>query len=341
MSEARTVFLKTTVDSGNPGPEHFDIKVSQVNAAELKDGEIIVKAIVFSADPYLRGRIKSNGSIKAGSPMSGFIAGKVVASKSSDWKENDLIGTMSPFSTVQIIDPKKTVAWKLTNVLEEKNISWGIGVLGMPGSTAYGGLLDVLRPEEKQTIFISGAGGAVGSIVGMISKNVKNCIVIGSAGGPDKCKMVKEKFGFDHCIDYKKCANTEELKAALKDVAPDGIDMYFENVGGMHFEAAFESLRPHGRIAVCGGISEYNNFTTNKISINPMQMIYTFQRIEGFISMPWLSGQKGNFLQDMAKWLQEGKVTPEETFFDGIENWPAAFQALFTGGNNGKVVVRV
>lgn len=339
--EAKTVHLKTLVDGVAPGPEHFEIKETKVDTNDIKDGEICVRAMVMSVDPYLRGGIKTGGTKKVGDAMSGFISGKVIASKSADWKENDLIGMSANFSTVQIADTRKTVAWKLTDIVTEENISHGIGILGMPGSTAYAGLLDVLKPEEGQTIFVSGAAGAVGGFVGQLAKKLKNCKVIGSCGGPEKCKLVKEKFGFDECIDYKTVSNTEELKAALKHVAPDGIDMYFENVGGMHFEAAFESLRPHGRIAVCGGISNYNSTTVNKIKMNPSQMIYNFQRIEGFVCFPWLSGKKGNFLKDMAGWVNEGKIVIEETVYNGIENWPVAFNGLFIGANKGKAVLKV
>jgi NADPH-dependent curcumin reductase CurA len=144
------------------------------------------------------------------------------------------------------------MSWKLTGLIDENDIGLGIGILGMPGSTAYGGLIDVLRPNKGETIFISAASGAVGSLVGMIAKNIYECKVIGSVGGPEKCALVKEKFGFDHAIDYKKCNSADELSAALKAVAPEGIDMYFENVGGMHFEVAFNSLRNGGRMAICG-----------------------------------------------------------------------------------------
>ena len=211
----------------------------------------------------------------------------------------------------------------------------------MPGSTAYGGLIDILRPVRGEVIFISAASGAVGSVVGMIAKQVFGCTTIGSCGGPDKCKLIKEKFGFDYAIDYKTCSDAEELKAALKEAAPDGIDMYFENVGGIHFDAAFASLRQGGRIAVCGAISQYNLSNTPGNNINIMNMIYSAQRIEGFVCAPWLSGKKGNFLNDMAGWYKEGKIVEQETVTDGIENWPVAFQSLFTGANRGKVVVRV
>lgn len=211
----------------------------------------------------------------------------------------------------------------------------------MPGSTAYGGLIDILRPEAGQTIFISAASGAVGSVVGMIAKKVFGCKTIGSCGGPEKCAMLIEKFGFDHAIDYKTCNNADELTAALKAVAPEGIDMYFENVGGIHFDAAFASLRSGGRIAVCGAISEYNNKVAIGNKINIFHMIYTNQRIEGFVCSPWLAGKRGNFLADVSQWFKEGKLPEQETFTDGIDNWPLAFQSLFTGANKGKVVVRV
>jgi hypothetical protein len=227
-------------------------------------------------------------------------------------------------------------------IKDESQISLGVGIMGMTGSTAYGGLLDVLRPLQGETIFISAASGAVGGLVGMLAKNLFGCTVIGSCGGPLKCALIKEKYGFDHAIDYKTISDSAGMMAALKAVAPDGIDMYFENVGGMHFEAAFNSLRPKGRIAICGEITQYNSVNPVLSNISLMKMIYTFQRIEGFVCFPYLSGQKMNFSQDMSKWIAEGKIIlPEEHFFEGVEQWPAAFISLFTGANVGKVVVRI
>lgn len=159
--------------------------------------------------------------------------------------------------------------------------------------------------------------------------------------------MCVEKLGLDGAVDYKLCPTRADLSAALKKLAPEGIDMYFDNVGGIHFETAMAALRAHGRVANCGGISRYNESSGAEGELRiperffPTDMIYTFQRVEGFMCLPWLSGKKGNFLQDMSGWLKEGKVKVEETFFEGIESWPLAFQALFTGGNKGKVVVRV
>ena len=342
---SKSIVLKSYVDSGHPQREHFEIVESTVQDPE-GEGTIQVQLIALSADPYLRGRIKSApSSFSLNAPIAGFVVGRVTVSNGNpDWTVGDLFGASLPFTTFQNItaaELKSTLIWKLTGLLSEEEITLGLGVLGMPGSTAYGGLIDVLRPQQGETIFISAASGAVGSLVGMIAKNVYNCKVIGSCGGPEKCRLIKEKFGFDHAIDYKVANDKDSLKEALLKAAPEGIDMYFENVGGYHFDAAFDSLRAHGRIAVCGGISQYNEAIPQLNAINPMKMIYSYQRIEGFVCIPWLAGKKGNFLHDMHSFLRSGKVTVQETIFNGIESWVEGFQSLFTGANVGKVVVRI
>jgi len=355
VSSCRSVWLKGWLDEGVPGPEHFAIKDSEVDLGSLEAGGIVLRSLVMSVDPYLRGGLKNrNKSAGTGERvMSGFVAGRVEASKSDTYAVGDLIGCSANFSTLQVLsaqDIAKTLIWKLPAMVTEENISLGVGALGMPGSTAYGGFIDVLRPtkgKEGQTLFVSAASGAVGALVGQIAKNVYNCTVIGSCGGPEKGEIIKERYGFDHSIDYRalpaddRDAALAALTARLKECAPDGIDMYFENVGGVHFEAAMASLRRYGRVAVCGCISGYNEKTTPANSLKIGDMIYSFQRIEGFVCMPWLSGAKGNFLEDMSTWIQDGRVKTEETFFDGIERWPEAFQSLFTGKKLGKVVVRV
>jgi NADPH-dependent curcumin reductase CurA len=192
----------------------------------------------------------SAGSNKPGVPMTGFVSGKVIRSRNVGWSEGDLIGGSFPFSTVQVITTEqleKTIVFKLTDFITEEQLSWGIGVMGMPGSTAYGGVLDVLRPQKGETIFVSAAAGVVGSLVGMLAKNLYGCKVIGSCGGPEKCAIITSEYGFDAAIDYKLCPDEESLTAKLKEAAPDGIDMYFENVGGVHFQAAKTCLRIGGR----------------------------------------------------------------------------------------------
>mmetsp|Transcript_74301 Transcript_74301/g.119912 ORF Transcript_74301/g.119912 Transcript_74301/m.119912 type:complete len:362 (-) Transcript_74301:335-1420(-) len=337
---AKTIILKTTLDEGIPGPEHFEVVPSP--APVIGDG-VLVQLLAISADPYMRNRIKSGGDFKAGGPMAGFVSGKILESRVPDWKVGDLFGAVLPYTDVQAVAAEELKGFRrLTGLLKsEAEISLGIGALGMPGSTAYGGLIDILQPKKGETIWVSGAAGAVGSMVGMMAKHVYGCTVVGSAGGPEKCRMVKEKFGFDHCVDYKACDTSKDMIIALRKVAPKGIDMYFENVGGMHFEAAMSCLRPRGRVAVCGVISGYNEAKLPPNKLNLGNMIYTGQRIEGFECMPWLLGKRGNFLTDMSGWVRDGKVRAEETFFDGMESFGSAFQALFVGGNVGKVVVRV
>lgn len=338
---SKTVLLKATLDVGMPGPEHFEIVQSPVPA--VGDG-LLVELHAISADPYMRGQMRSTGGYKAGKPMAGFVSGRVLESKLPEWKAGDLFGGNLPYVSVQAVSAAQLQASpfrRLTELVSEKELGLGIGALGMPGATAYGGLIGILRPKTGDTIWVSGAAGAVGGMVGMIAKNVYGCTVIGSAGGPEKCNLVTKKFGFDHCIDYKTCNSTKDFIKAIRKVSPKGIDMYFENVGGMHFEAAMSCLRPNGRVAVCGAIAGYNDAKPTPEKIHITNLIYNLQRVEGFTCEPWLVGGRDDFLGDMAKWIKEGKVKVEETFFDGIESFGTAFQSLFVGGNTGKVVLRV
>ena len=364
---AKTVRLLAPLDDGVPSPtigETFDIIESTIVVdAEhpLAPGEVLVKVLCMSVDPYLRGAIKSinglTGEAKSSEPrvMEGFVAGTIVASNADEWIAGDRFGANLPFSTVQRAKLGRTIAWKLTDVVSEAEISLGLGIFGMPGATAYGGVTDILRPSTKpgakEIILVSGAAGAVGSMVGQIAKGVYGATVIGSAGGPEKVRTILSKYAFDFAIDHKalpkKAADGswEERKAALlaklKEVAPGGLDMMFSNVGQDHFEAGFESLRPRGRIAVCGQIAAYSDAAAKQPVINPGQMIYTFQRVEGFVCMPWLSGQKGAWLSDMGQWYRDGIVKPTETKVHGVECWPAAFNRLFerTERKSGKMVV--
>lgn len=354
---SKTVWLKEYVEEGIPEPKHFTIVESKIEPdSDLQDGGVLVEVKFMSVDPYLRGHIKSNGQSGSGNKairaMEGFVSGVVVDSKNKNFKSGDLFGGRLPFSTFQVVEEKNIKSiWKLTGMVDEGNLSRGVGVLGMPGSTAYAGITGILRPEEEgETIFISAASGAVGSIAGQIAKNVYKLKTVGSCGGKEKTDLIKAKFGYDHAIDYKaldasaKDNGSKELTQKLKEAAPDGIDMYFENVGGVHFDAAFNSLRPGGRIAVCGVISQYNKSAATPNEIDLGKMIYTGQRIEGFVCFDWLMGKKGSFFKDMSSWVEKGLVSSiEETFYDGVENWPVAFQSLFKDShrNKGKVVVRI
>jgi NADPH-dependent curcumin reductase CurA len=266
-------------------------------------------------------------------------------SKVENLEKGELFGANLPFTTVQklnVEDLQGVPFWKLGNLPSPggDNLHLGLGILGMPGSAAYAGLVDILRPKENETIFVSSSCGAVGSMVGMLAKNVFNCKVIGSCGSEEKCKLCNESFGYDHVINYKEFSNAEELSSAIKNFSPEGIDMYFDNVGGMHWYAALDLLKPGGRVALCGQISSYSTSEPTRVSLDPMKFIYQSQRVEGFLCFPWLKGEKGRFMEDMSRWVQEGKICEHESFYDGLDQWPCAFRSLFTGDSIGKVVVR-
>jgi len=302
-----------------------------------------VKMLVLSADPYMRGRMKAAAGALPGTPIRGFVGGKILASKHSNWAAGDLFGSSLPFVTVQVVDVARNNLWKLTGLIEEKDISHGIGALGMPGATVIAGLINTLRPKAGEVIYVNAAAGAVGGMVGQIAKHVFHCKVIGSAGGPEKCKLLLEEFGFDHAIDYKTTSNKEELVAKLLEAVPEGIDMYFENVGGFQFDAALSVLKKYGRVAVCGSISAYNDAAPALMSFQPMHLIYKQQRIEGILSASVLENPDTmqKFLQDMSSYIHTGAVKVKETNFQGVSSWPTAFRSLFVGSNTGKVVVYV
>lgn len=343
---AKTVEIIGPVDEGVPGPEHF--KISEEPVGDVLDGGLLLQVLYMSPDPYMRGGLKT---AVAGNKVRGFVCGRVLVSKSPKWHPGDFLGTSAPFTTVQVLSEEHLngLVWRLTGLVDETNASRGVGILGMPGATAYGGFQDVLRPKRPnkkgeangEVLFVSAASGAVGQIVGQLGK-LAGCKVIGSAGGPDKCKTLKDNFGFDHAIDYKTCADAEALKAKIKE-CEDGLDMYFENVGGMHFDASLACLKPSGRIAVCGCISGYNDKAPEPSKLSLGALIYPQLRIEGFVSTTWLTGRKGKgaWLRDNARHLKNGEIKITETEHVGIETFGAAFQSLFKGSNNGKVVVKV
>jgi NADPH-dependent curcumin reductase CurA len=350
--EAKTVWLRGYLEEGLPGPEHFEIVTSLCDISQVEEGGVAVEVRFMSVDPYLRGGMKKGAprapggaSAEGRRPMEGFCSGVIIRSNNIKFAVGDLFGGSMPFSTRQVLSKERVAGmWQLTGLVPESKLSYGVGVLGMPGSTAYAGIVGVLRPKkEGETIFISAASGAVGSLAGQIAKNVYKLKTIGTAGGADKCRLCEKSFGYDLCIDYRRSDTVDKLITEFKTVDPAGIDMYFENVGGMQFDAAFKALKPYGRIAVCGSISGYNEAKPVGNTLNLMQTIYTFQRIEGFMCGPWLQGKEGHFFRDMAAWLKAGQVrNVEETFYDGVEQWPVAFRSLFEANNNkGKVVVRI
>ena len=243
---------------------------------------MLVQALWLSADPYQRSAMRADrpGAKQVGEALTGFLSGVVLASRSAAWAAGDLFGASLPLATVQVVSAEalaRTVMWRLTGLCSEGELSLGVGLLGMPGATAWGGLLKVLRPEKGQALLVTAASGAVGQLVGQIARHVCECsVVVGTAGGPAKCAALTERFSFTHAIDYKALgwegaareARAAALAAQLKAAAPAGLDMVFENVGGATFEAGFRALGKGGRVAVCGGIEGYGSASIPTVSIN-------------------------------------------------------------------------
>ena len=321
-------------------PKLSDFNMIEANAEAPKDGEIQVRNSWMSVDPYMRGRMYDRESyvppFQIGELLQGSAVGHVTASAHPDYKEGDLLTSMAGWRDVWTAKPETVMANKVPQTgLPESAL---LGVAGMPGLTAYAGLLRVADLKEGDTVFVSGAAGAVGSTVVQIAK-IKNCTVIGSAGGEEKCNLLKE-IGADHVIDYKAHNSYDSLLSALKKAAPKGIDVYFDNVGGDHLEAAIECARPMARFAECGMISQYNATEPVPGPRNIIQVVGKQLSIRGFIVSTHADLQE-QFLKDMSGWIKDGKLKFEETVMEGVESAPEAFLGLFQGRNTGKMLVKL
>ncbi len=316
---------------GLPTMANFELK--DVPVPELEEGWIRVENKWLSVDPYMRGRMNDVKSyvppFQVGAPMDGGAVGKVIESRSPDFREGETVVHMMGWRE-QAAGP----AEKFNKVppIPVADHQW-LGNLGLTGATAYFGLLRVAQAKEGDTVFVSAAAGAVGSAVVQIAK-ARGMTVIGSAGGAEKCRWVSE-LGADAAIDYK----SGPLVPQLAQAAPDGIDVYFDNVGGEHLDAAFAVARQNARFAICGMIEDYNKGSNHAFRYI-MRIIPTRLMIKGFIYTDHLA-EMGDFYRDMGKWVSEGKVTSRETIRDGIESAPDAFLGLFEGENIGKMLVRL
>jgi NADPH-dependent curcumin reductase CurA len=324
-------------------PSAADFELATVDVAAPGPGEVQVKNLWMSVDPYMRGRMYDRKSYSApfelGKAMQGGAIGQVTASNDPDYAVGDIVNSMFGWREVFNCSPKALVAAGMgaltkidTHGLPTQTF---LGALGMTGMTAYAGLLRVAALKDGDVVFVSAAAGAVGSIVCQIAK-LKGHTVIGSAGGPEKVAFLKS-IGVDHVIDYKA---TPDVVAELAKAAPKGIDVYFENVGGVHLEAAINSARPFARFALCGMISQYNETGTPVGPPNIIQAVGKSLRLEGFIVSNHYDLYPA-FAKDMAEWIKAGKITWKETIEDGIENAPDAFIKLFAGENMGKMLVKL
>lgn len=323
---------------GMPSAENFNMKTVEVSAPT--DGQIQVKNTVLSVDPYMRGRMMDRKSyvppFQIGETMQGGAIGRVTASAHPDFAEGDLVRSMAGWREAWTAEPALTMAEKLPDMgLPDSAL---LGVAGMPGLTAYSGLLRIGQPKPGETVFVSGAAGAVGSTVCQIAK-IKGCRVVGSAGGPEKAEFLKS-IGVDEVIDYKAHPGAEALTKALAEAAPNGVDVYFDNVGGDHLEAAIHIANPGARMAICGMISQYNDTTPRPGPSNLIMIVGKSLLVQGFIVSNYVD-MAGDFAADMAKWIPTGQIQYRETVHDGIEEMPTAFMGLFSGSNLGKMLVMV
>jgi hypothetical protein len=315
-----------------PGVDNFEIRES--NVPPLADGDVLRRTIYLSLDPYMRGRMGTGRSyaagVELGQVMVGGTVSEVVESRNPSFAPGDFVTGYDGWQEYHV--SKGRDLRRLDPSLAP--ISTAIGVLGMTGMTAYVGLLDIGLPKQGETVVVSAASGAVGSIVGQIAK-LKGCRAVGIAGAREKCDYVVRELGFDACVSH----HSETLHDDLAAVCRDGVDIYFENVGGKVFDAVFALLNPHARIPLCGVIAEYNDpGTSHGPGLRPL--LVGRISIRGFIVGEHAS-RLNDFLEDCSGWLREGRLKYREDIVEGLEQAPAALLRLFDGRNFGKLLVRV
>jgi len=317
-------------------PEEKNFEIAEVEKPTVKDGEILLKALFVSVDPYLRGRMRDEKSyiepFKTGEPLESGIVAEVVETKNQNFKKGEFVTGMLKWKEFQTTNGNG-----LNKV--DKNIAPlenYLGVLGLTGLTAYLGLDKIGDLKEGETLLVSGAAGAVGSVVGQIGK-IKGCKVVGIAGTDEKIEEIKEKCGFDQGINYK---TTKDMKAAIKEACKDGVDVYFDNVGGEILDAALINMNSYGRVINCGAIALYNKTETpTGPRLEPM-LVKKSLKMQGFIVRDFVK-DFGPAQQQLGAWLKAGKIKQLETIVDGFDNIPSAFISLFDGKNTGKMIVKV
>jgi len=319
---------------GMPSEEQF--RTETVSLPQLQDGEVLVKALYFSVDPYMRGRMNDAKSYappyKVDEPIVGGGIAKIVETKSANFQKDDIVQGSLPWATESVA--KGQSLQKIDTSLAPA--PYYLGILGMPGLTAYFGLLHIGKPKEGETVVISGAAGAVGIVVGQIAK-LKGCRVVGIAGSEEKIKLLKEEFHLDEVINYK---TTPDMKKAIEETCPNQVDVYFDNVGGSISDAVIANINFHARIVLCGQIALYN---ATEVPTGPrlQPMLLTRSALmQGFI----VGNFKEHFregIEQLSQWVKEGKLKYEETIVEGFDQLPEAFLGLFSGKNKGKMVVKV
>jgi NADPH-dependent curcumin reductase CurA len=319
-------------------PKSSDFRIEEYAVPTPGEGQVLLRTVWLSLDPYMRGRMNDAASYAQPVPIGGVMEGgtvcEVIASNNPEFKKGDVVLARAGWQTHAVSDSKGLT--KIDPKLAP--ISTAVGVLGMPGMTAYTGLLDIGKPKAGETVVVAAASGAVGSAVGQIAK-IKGARAVGIAGGKEKCDYVTREFGFDACLDHR----DPDLGAKLKEACPKGIDVYFENVGGAVFEAVFPLLNAFARIPVCGLIAHYNDTQAKppKWAASLMSAILIKRlTFRGFIVSDF-AARHSDFLRDMSQWVREGKVKYKEFVTEGLDSAPPAFMGLLKGANFGKQLVRV
>jgi NADPH-dependent curcumin reductase CurA len=317
-----------------------NFKLATTDTPPLKDGEVLVRHHFLSLDPYMRGRMNDAKSYAQPQPlgqvMQGGTVGEVVESKNPKYKPGDKVVGFGGWQQYAVVNAEQPGALKKVDTTHVP-LSHYLGAVGMPGVTAWYGLVKIIQPKEGQTVVVSAASGAVGSALGALAK-ARGCRAVGIAGGPDKCKYVTDELGFDACIDYKQHKDAASLSKAIKEACPNGIDGYFENVGGMVMDAVLLRMNAFGRIALCGMIAGYDG---QPIPLSYPQLILTNRLlIQGFIVSEHMEVWP-EALQELGTLVGTGKLRPRESVAEGIEAAPDAFLGMLKGRNFGKQLVKV
>lgn len=309
-------------------PVQADFAVVPVDVAATGDGEVKIQNLIMSVDPYMRPRLNADQALDA--PLLGGGIGRIVESRNPKLKEGQLVKHWAGFRETFVSNGQGLAPLARDPALP---LSVYMHALGGTGITAYGGLLDIGKLKDGEQVFVSTAGGAVGSVVAQIAK-LKGCYVVGTTGADDKAQWLRDEAGLDAVINYK----TQDLAKSLEAATPKGIDVYFENVGGAHLDAALPRMNVHGRIPVCGMISTYNGGGDGVTGL--FNMIYKRIRMEGFVATDF-AHLNAQFVSDMTGWLKSGKIKYQETILNGFERAPEGLIGLFEGRNSGKMLIHV
>lgn len=331
MQQTKVLALKTR-PVGLPKVADFELMTEAVPA--LNPGEVLLKAVYISVDPYLRGRMSGTKvpRFELGQPVASKVIAKVVESQNPGFSRGEFVSHYLAWKEYQVSDGTDLVKVDAAAA----PLTTNLGVLGITGLSAYFALLDIGQPKAGETLVVSGAAGAVGSIAGQLGK-LLGCRVVGIVGTDEKAALLKDKFGFDEAINYR---TTTDMPAAIAAACPGGVDIYFDNVGGPISDAVLARLNPYGRVAVCGTIANYND-TEQALSPSILPLVvYKFLTIRGFLIADF-AARFPEGLAQLAAWLKEGKLTYSETIVEGFERLPEAFIGLFAGQNEGKMIVKV